>query len=93
MPRAAILPARFPPAGAWPAAMRADMAAAYLDFPDTRALAAAVVRGEAPPPSALRTIAGKREPMWARADLERFVAPSRERSEASHSRENLAALL
>ena len=44
------LPARYPPIGTWPALMRADMAAAYLDYRDTGELARAVARGEAPPP-------------------------------------------
>lgn len=43
------LPARYPPTGAWPAVMRADMAAAYPDYRDTRELARGVSRGEAPP--------------------------------------------
>jgi hypothetical protein len=47
------LPARYPP-GPWPGQMRADMVAAFLDFENTADLAAAVKRGEAPPPSALR---------------------------------------
>ena len=41
------LPARYPP-GAWPAQMRADMVAAFLDFESTAELAAAVKRGEVP---------------------------------------------
>ena len=39
------LPARYPPIGTWPALMRADMAAAYLDYRDTGELARAVARG------------------------------------------------
>ena len=39
-PRTA-LPARYPPVGVWPALMRADMAAAYLDYRDTGELARA----------------------------------------------------
>jgi hypothetical protein len=56
MPR--NLPARYPP-GPWPGQMRADMVAAFLDFENTADLAAAVSRGEAPRPSALRKKCGK----------------------------------
>jgi hypothetical protein len=72
--RRAILPARYPVAGSWPAQMRADMTAAFLDFEDTKALAAAVTRGEAPPPSAMRGAGRAREPVWNRAALDRFLA-------------------
>jgi hypothetical protein len=47
------LPARYPPTGAWPAVMRADMAAAYLDYRDTNELARGVSRGERPHRSAI----------------------------------------
>lgn len=67
-------PARFPPHGAWPAVLRADMAAAYLDYPDTAALSRAVLCGDAPPPSTMRRAGGKREPVWAQEALQRFVA-------------------
>jgi len=46
-------PARYPPTGTWPAVMRADMAAAYLDYRDTSELARGVSRGEAPHRSAI----------------------------------------
>ena len=94
MPRA-VAPARYPPTGAWPAQMRADMAAAYLDFIDTAQLAAAIRRGEAPAPSSLRGGARRREPIWARADLDR-VASRLHSSESATSgpiAENLAALV
>jgi hypothetical protein len=67
-------PARFPPGGSWPAVLRADMAAAYLDYPDTQALSRAVVAGEAPPPSCMRKAGAKREPVWAKEVLTQFVA-------------------
>jgi len=70
----ARLPARYPPHGAWPAVLRADMAAAFLDYQDTRELAAAVTRGEAPAPTATRRSGASREPIWARTAVERFVA-------------------
>ena len=73
MPR--NLPARYP-SGPWPGQMRADMVAAFLDFENTAELAAAVKRGEAPPPSALRKKGNKSEPVWSLIYLERFSAPS-----------------
>jgi hypothetical protein len=53
-PRSRALPARYPPAGVWPAQMRADMAAAYLDFANTVELAVAVRCDDARAPSSLR---------------------------------------
>jgi hypothetical protein len=38
------LPARFPPFGAWPVEMRADMTAAYLDYRNTAELQRAIMR-------------------------------------------------
>ena len=61
MSRRSPLPARYPPRGSWPAVMRADMAAAYLDYRNTGELARAVTRGEAPPPIG--------DPSRARAEL------------------------
>lgn len=91
---ARVLPVRYPPTGAWPAQMRADMAAAYLDFRNSAELTAAVVRGEAPTPSSLRGAGRKREPIWARQDLDRCVASRAIESEASKvGSENLTALL
>jgi len=60
------LPARYPPAGAWPAEMRADMAAAFLDFETTGQLLAANMRGEAPRPTVTRLRNGRQVPLWAR---------------------------
>ena len=59
------LPARHPPTGTWPALMRADLAAAYLDYRDTGELARAVGRGEAPPPTGYHGIGRAREPVWS----------------------------
>ncbi len=88
------LPARFPPEGAWPAEMRADMTAAYLDYRDTGELARAVVRGDAPPPSSLRGTGRSREPVWSRDCLDRRVAPLAPASQdAGRPKENLAALV
>jgi hypothetical protein len=44
--RRSSLLARYPVNGAWPAEMRIDMLAAYLDFRTVRELALAVSRGE-----------------------------------------------
>jgi hypothetical protein len=93
MPRASI-PARYPPTGTWPAQMRADMAAAYLDYSDTSELAAAVVRGDAPAPSSLRGKGRDREPVWNRNDLDRHVAPiSPDRQDGDHAKETLRSLV
>ena len=70
-----IIPARYPPIGAWPALMLADMAAAYLDFTNTRELARAVRRGEAPPPVAYRGIGRARQPVWSKAAIDLFTSP------------------
>src|SRR5258708_14704847 len=88
-------PARHPPNGAWPAEMRADMAAAYLDYATTGQLLAAVLRGEAPRPTANRLRNGKREPVWALDAVRSFVANHHEiRSDAAHAaKEDIGALL
>jgi hypothetical protein len=90
MPR--NLPARYPP-GPWPVQMRADMAAAFLDFENTSELAAAVKRGEVPPPSALRKKGKKSEPVWSRIHLERFSVPSIVGLDIEAETENLEILL
>lgn len=88
-----FLPARYPPIGVWPALMRADMAAAYLDYRDTGELARAVMRGEAPPPTGYHGIGRSREPVWSKAAIDNLMAPVRafdlDRSEG----ENLASLV
>jgi hypothetical protein len=86
------LPARYPP-GPWPGQMRADVVAAFLDFENTADLAAAVKRGEAPPPSALRKKGGKHEPVWSRIYLERFSALSIVASATEADNESLETLL
>jgi hypothetical protein len=68
------LPARHPPNGAWPAEMRADMAAAFLDYATTGQLLAAILRNEAPRPTSNRLRNGKREPVWAHEALRTYVA-------------------
>ena len=88
------LPARYPPTGTWPAQMRADMAAAYLDYRDTAEFAAAISRGQVPPPSSLRGVGRRREPVWARVDLDRCVAFTVLPSESVvPMKENLTALV
>lgn len=73
MERRKPLPARYPPTGAWPTLMRADMAAAYLDFQDAAQLSRAVSKGAAPPPTAIRGSGRSREPVWAKTRLDRFA--------------------
>ena len=73
----ASLPARYPPIGTWPALMRADMAAAYLDYRDTAELARAVVRGEAPPPIGYHGIGRAREPVWSKAVIDNLTASAK----------------
>jgi hypothetical protein len=87
------LPARYPPSGAWPAQMRADMAAAYLDFRCTAELVVAIKRGDAPAPSSLRGKGRKQEPVWSRVDLDRHIAPLSPRLQDDRVRENLASLI
>jgi hypothetical protein len=66
--------ARFPPTGTWPIEMRAETAAAYLDFATTRALCKAVARGEAPAPNATRGAGESLEVVWYATAVEDFVA-------------------
>ena len=76
MPSRTPLPARYPPIGTWPALMRADMAAAYLDYRDTGELVRAVVRGEAPSPTGYHGAGRSREPVWSKAVIDIFTAPA-----------------
>lgn len=66
--------------------MRADMAAAYLDYRDTAELARAMARGEAPPPVGYHGIGRSREPVWSKAVIDALTTPGkatdRNRSEA-----------
>ena len=93
MRTAKTLLARYPPTGVWPAQMRVDMAAAYLDFSNTAELTAAIKRGDAPAPSSLRGKGRKREPVWSRDDLDRHVAPLVPQRQDDNARENLPSLL
>jgi hypothetical protein len=85
------LSARYPVNGAWPAEMRIDMLAAYLDFRSVRELALAVSRGEAPPPTSYRGAGRSREAVWAKAIVDDYVAPGRTIRQ-NQSKLDLAAL-
>jgi hypothetical protein len=87
-------PARHPPHGAWPAEMRADVAAAFLDYETTGQLYAAVLRGEAPRPTGARLRNGRREPIWALDQLKAHVANRHEiASDALLGKENIGELI
>ncbi len=91
-PRTA-LPARYPPIGTWPALMRADMAAAYLDYRDTGELARAVGRGEAPSPIGYHGIGRAREPVWSKAVIDDFTASGRATDIDRSEGQDLASLV
>ena len=76
-PRRSLLSARYPANGAWPAEMRIDMLAAYLDFRSVRELELALSRGEAPPPTSYRGTGRSREAVWVKAIVDDYVAPGR----------------
>ncbi len=57
--------------------MRADMAAAYLDYRDTAELSRAVARGEAPPPTAYHGVGRHREPVWSKAAIDELTTPAK----------------
>jgi len=73
--------------------MRADMAAAYLDYRDTGELARAVLRGEAPPPTSYHGIGRSREPVWSKAVVDNFTGPARASGLDRSEGENLASLV
>jgi hypothetical protein len=73
--RRSSLSARYPVNGAWPAEMRIDMLAAYLDFRNVRELVLAVSRGEAPPPTRYRGVGRAREAIWVKVIVDEHVAP------------------
>jgi hypothetical protein len=54
--------------------MQADVAAAFLDFATTVDLYRAMLRNEAPRPSASRSMGGRRRPVWALDALRAYVA-------------------
>lgn len=92
--RSRILPARYPPHGAWPEVMRADMTAALFDRLDTKDLAAAVVRGEVPPPCGSIGTGNSKQPVWTRAYCLAFISRRYDAgaSERAHS-EDLADMV
>ncbi|RAI43162.1 hypothetical protein CH341_15820 [Rhodoplanes roseus] len=74
--------------------MRADQAAAYLDYETTGQLYAAVSRGEAPRPTASRLRDGRRENVWALESLRRHVANRHEiSSDVDIPRESIGSLI
>lgn len=93
MTRRSTLPARYPPIGTWPALMRADMAAAYLDYRDTAELARAVARGEAPPPSSFHGIGRSREPVWSKAVIDDLTKPVKATDRDRSAAKDLALLV
>lgn len=90
--RIALLP-RYPPTGAWPAVMRADMVAAYLDYHDTGELARAVARGEAPPPTGYHGTGRARQPVWSKAVIDDLMAPRRDVNSNRSDERDLASLV
>ncbi|SIO47897.1 hypothetical protein SAMN05443247_06016 [Bradyrhizobium erythrophlei] len=66
--------ARYPSGPTWPVQMRADMAAAYLDYDNTKDLCAAIASGYVPFPGALRHRGRITEPVWYKGVLDTFVA-------------------
>jgi hypothetical protein len=87
------LPARYPPAGTWPAEMRADMAAAYLDYRDTAELQRGIARGEAPAPTSLRGSGRSREPIWSRNWIDHCIAHPRSVGQDATPKIDLVALV
>jgi len=53
--------------------MRADMAAAYCDYPTTSALFQAIVAGDAPRPTALRGTGRHKDRVWLRTALDDYL--------------------
>ena len=87
-------PARYPAHGAWPAEMRADLTAAYLDFATTGELYKAIQRGEAPRPTASRLRNGRREPVWALEACRAHVANRHEiANDVLPRKEDIASLI
>ena len=87
------LPARYPPIGVWPALMRADMAAAYLDYRNTAELARAVVRGEAPPPMGYHGTGRSREPVWSKAVIDSLTGTTKATDLIGSESKDLASLV
>jgi hypothetical protein len=73
--------------------MRADMAAAYLDYRDTAELARAVARGEAPSPAGYHGIGRSREPVWSKAVIDDLTTPAKAKDLDRSAARNLASLV
>jgi hypothetical protein len=85
------VPARYPPYGAWPIELPAEMAAALLGFETTGKLYKAIARNEAPRPTATRLRDGRRVPVWALDACRKFVANRHEiRSDAAMEAKSIA---
>jgi hypothetical protein len=93
MARRSALAARYPPIGTWPAVMRADMAAAYLDYRDTGELARTVGRGEAPPPIGYHGVGRAREPVWSKAVIDNVTASGKTLDPDRLERQDLVSLV
>lgn len=65
------------------------MTAAYLDYGDTKELACAVLRGEAPRPTGYHGTGRAREPIWSKAAIDNFIKSDSD----SLNREDLASLV
>jgi hypothetical protein len=85
--------ARFLP-GEWPAEMRSDVVAAFLDYPDTKALSFAIERGEAPRPTSSRHISARTlEPVWSADIVAEFVRRRHALRNVESKREDLEKLV
>ena len=73
--------------------MRADMAAAYLDYRNTSELARAVARGEAPPPTGYHGTGRSREPVWSKAVIDNLTGPAKATEIDSRRKKDLASLV
>lgn len=88
------LPARYPEHGSWPLEMPADIAAACLGYRTTGELRKAVLRKEAPQPSASRLGKGRREPVWALDICRAHIARRHEiKNDASQETEDIGSLV
>lgn len=73
--------------------MQADVAAAFLDFATTGQLMAAMLRNEAPRPSASRIVGGRRRPVWAFEALRAYVARRHQLTHDASEQESIEGLL
>jgi hypothetical protein len=73
-PRQTARSPRYPENGAWPAEMRIDMLAAYLDFRNVDELVRAISKAHAPAPTSYRIRGRSREPIWSKVVVDEYVA-------------------